>query len=180
MLASRNPAPDPVLAALERIEARLATVERATAALAPLADVLAAVPGGIAAVTDSVDRMALRASEAGIDLDRRVATALRAVEVATTPRAVNGLSTLVESKLLEPSSLAVVSQLAAALAHPGATPPVGMWGALRALRDDDVQRALGFLLAVARAFGKNLAAGEVAACEDRLLAHAPVPALEAP
>ncbi len=179
MVASTRSNPDPILAALERIEQRLASVERVTTALAPLTDVVTALPGGIAAMTDTVDRLAMRATESGIDLDGRVGAALRAVEVATTPRAVNGLATLIESKLLEPTSLAVVSQLASALAQPGAAPPVGMWGALRALRDDDVQRALGFILAVARAFGKNLAAGDVAACEQRLESHQPL-ALEAP
>ena len=172
---------DPTLAALARIEHRLAAIEAAQAAIAPLTEALAAAPGAIAAATDTFDRLAAQATEAGVDLDGRIASALRAVEVATSPRAVHGLATLVASKLLEPSALAVVSQLADALAHPGPTPPVGMWGALRALREPEVQRALGFLLAVARAFGRRLAAGDVDACADRLLAASTAPhALAAP
>lgn len=158
----------PVLAALERLEQRLATVERVALSLAPTAELTATLPGAVAMLADTFDGVAARLGEAGVDLDARMRSVLYAVEVATAPRAVAGLSSLVESKLLEPTALAVISQLAGALAHPGAAPPVGMWGALRALGDADVQRALGFLLAVARQFGKNLAAGEVDACRERL------------
>lgn len=158
---------DPVLAALQRIEQRLAAVERVTSALAPLAE---AAPGALGMVTDTVDSLAAQLGERGVDLDARLHSVLKALEVATAPRAVNGLEALVESKLLEPSALAVVSSLAAALADPGDTKGVGMWGLMRALRDPDVQRAVGFLLAVAREFGRNLATGELVGCRQHLLA----------
>ncbi len=160
------PATDPVLASLQRIEQRLAEVERVTSALAPLVD---AVPGGIGMLTDTVDTVAARLGERGVDLDARLHCALRAVEVSTAPRAVNGLAALVESKMLEPSTLAVISRLAAALADPGDTKSVGVWGMMRALRDPDVQRAVGFMLAVAREFGRNLATGELDECRQHLL-----------
>lgn len=179
--AGAAPDKDPVLAALTRIERRLAEVERVTTALAPLADLVATAPGGVGMLTDTVDQLAAKLQDEGIDLDERLRSAVRAVEVATAPRAVNGLATLVESRMLEPSALAVISQLAAALAEPGPQKPVGMWGAMRALREPDVQRALGFLLAVARTFGKHLADGELDACRDRLLtASATAAVLEAP
>ena len=162
------PAVDPVLAALERIERRLAAVERVALTAAPAAQLTSTLPGAVAMLVDTFDGIAAKLGDAGVDLDERMRSVVRALEVATAPRAVDGLASLVESKLLEPTALAAVSQLAAALADPGATPSVGAWGALRALRDPDVQRALGFLLAVARQFGKNLAAGSVDACRDRL------------
>jgi hypothetical protein len=180
---SRQAAPDtdPVLAALTRIERRLAEVERVTTALAPLADLIGAAPGGVAMMTDTVDTLAAKLQGDGVDLDERLRSAVRALEVATAPRAVHGLATLVESQMLEPSALAVISQLAAALAEPGETRPVGVWGAMRALRDADVQRALGFLLAVARTFGRHLGDGELDACRDHLLtASATAGVLEAP
>jgi uncharacterized protein YjgD (DUF1641 family) len=74
----------------------------------------------------------------------------------------------------------VVSQLAVALAAPGEAKPVGTWGMMKALRDPDVQRALGFGLAIARRFGQQLASGGVDACRDRLDAAAPTKLLEAP
>lgn len=172
-------APDPVLAALERIEARLAAVERVAATIAPAAALTATLPGAVAMLADTFDGVAARLGDAGVDLDHRMRCVAKAVEVSTAPRAVNGLASLVESKLLEPSALAVVSQLASALAAPGETTPVGVWGAMRALRDPAVQRALGFLLAVARQFGKNLEDGDVEACRDRLDA-AQTKLLEAP
>lgn len=177
--ATRPPPPDPVLAALARIEQRLAAVEQVAVALNPAGGMLATLPGAVAMMADTFDGVAERLGEAGVDLDERMRSVLRAVEVATAPRAVAGLASLVESRLLEPSALAVVSQLASALADPGAAQPVGMWGAMKALRDPDVQRALGFLLAIARQFGKNLASGEVDACRDRL-DHAVPHRLEAP
>lgn len=158
---------DPVFAALERIERRIAEIERVTGALAPLVD---AAPGGAAMVVDAFDALAARLGERGTDLDARLHSAVRAVEVSTGPRAVNGLAALVESKLLEPSALAVVSRLAAALAEPGDARPVGLLGLLRALRDPDVQRALGFVLAMGREFGRQLATGELEQCRQRLLA----------
>jgi uncharacterized protein YjgD (DUF1641 family) len=172
---------DPVLAALDRIEQRLADVERVTAGLSPAATALGALPGGVAMLTDTIDALAAHLADHGIDVDARLRSVLRAVEVSTTPRAVNGLAALVESRLLDPSALAVVSRLAAALADPGDTAPVGVWAALRALREPDVQRALGFVLAVARAFGRHLDRGELDACRERLLTAADNPsALELP
>lgn len=172
--------PDPVLAALARIEARLAAVEEVARAIAPMASMAATLPAAVAVAADTFDGVATRLGAAGVDLDDRMRSVVRALEVATAPRAVNGLASLVESHLLEPSALAVVSQLAVALAEPGEAKPVGTWGALKALRDPDVQRALGFALAIARRFGKQLAAGNVDACRDRLDDAAHAKLLEAP
>lgn len=165
-------APDPVLAALERIERRLAEVERVTSALAPLAEVAAAAPGGVAMVTDAFDTLAARLGERGVDLDARLHAVARAVEISTAPRTVHAFAALVESKLLEPSALAVLSWLAAALAEPGEARPLGAWGLMRALRDPDVQRAVGFVVAVARELGRHLGTGEIEACRQHLLAAA--------
>ena len=172
--------PDPVLAALERIEKRLAAVEQVARAIVPIAGLVETLPGAVAVAVDTFDSVAARVGGAGIDLDARMTAVLRAVEVATAPRAVNGLASLVESHLLEPRALAVVSQLAVALAATGDAPPVGTWGMMKALRDPDVQRALGFGVAIARGFGQQLAAGGVDACRDRLDEAAPARLLEAP
>ena len=161
------PTVDPVLAALERIERRLADVERVASALAPLVE---AAPGGLAMLTDTVDTLAAKASDAGINLDARLHSVLRAFEVATSPRAVNGLAALVESKMLDAKALAVVSRLADALAESGDAKPIGTWGLLRSLRDPDIQRALGFLVAIARDLGRHLSTGELEACRQHLLA----------
>jgi hypothetical protein len=162
-----TPATDPVLAALERIERRLAAVEHVTSALAPLVD---AAPGGLAMLTDTIDTLAAKVGDTGVDLDARLHSVLRAVEVATSPRAVNGLAALVESKMLDAKALAVISRLADALAESGDAKPIGTWGLLRSLRDPDVQRALGFLVAIARDLGRHLSSGELEQCREHLLA----------
>lgn len=162
-----TPATDPVLAALERIERRLAAVEHVTSALAPLVET---VPGGLAMLTDTVDSLAAKAGDAGINLDARLHSVLRAFEVATSPRAVNGLAALVESKMLDAKALAVISRLADALAESGDAQPIGTWGLLRSMRDPDVQRALGFLVAIARDLGRHLSTGELEQCRQHLLA----------
>jgi uncharacterized protein YjgD (DUF1641 family) len=38
----------------------------------------------------------------------------------------------------------------------GTAQPIGPWGMMRALSDPDVQRAMGFLMSFARAFGQSL------------------------
>jgi len=157
---STPPAPpgDPVLAALERIERRLDEALRVTSALAPLVE---SAPGGVAAMADVFDSLAARLADRGVDLDARLRAVVRAVEVATAPRTVAALAALAESRLLDPAALAVLDRLAAAIAEPGAARPIGAWGLLRALRDPDVQRALGFLIEVAREVGRHLGAGEL-------------------
>ncbi|MEZ4361294.1 MAG: DUF1641 domain-containing protein [Kofleriaceae bacterium] len=159
---------EPVLAALERIEQRLAAVERVAQSIAPTAQLTETVPGAVAMIVDTFDGVAAQLGERGVNLDERMRSVVRALEVATAPRSVDGLATLVASRLLDPAALAVLDQLAAALADAAPAPPVGAWGALRALRDPDVQRALGFMLGVARTLGQHLNGAELEAGRARL------------
>ncbi|BBX63105.1 hypothetical protein MSAS_22790 [Mycobacterium saskatchewanense] len=96
----------------------------------------------------SIDVQALAASVAS----------LASVLVAATP----ALNNVLRSPLLDPESVDVVSGLgqaliegkAAAAADPGG--PKGLFGLWRVTKDKDVSRGLGFLIQVARAFGKHL------------------------
>jgi hypothetical protein len=90
--ATPSPPPDPVLAALSRIEARLAAVEEVARAIAPLAALATTAPAAVAVATDTFDGVAQRLGAAGVDLDERMRSVVRAIEVATAPRAVNGLA----------------------------------------------------------------------------------------
>ncbi|OZC01433.1 DUF1641 domain-containing protein [Rubricoccus marinus] len=67
---------------------------------------------------------------------------------------------LIESGVLDPESIAAIGDTASALRAARLDPPkkVGLLGLAGALRDDDVQRAAGFLVAVARHLGQSLAA----------------------
>jgi hypothetical protein len=85
-------------------------------------------------------------------------SALSGSVVAATP----ALSTLLSGPLGDPRTVSALSKLAAALAEGGeraaAAPggPTGVLGLLRALKDEDVSRGLGFFVQVAKALGREL------------------------
>ncbi len=175
-----------IIAALERIERRLARLESSVERVDSLAR---SAPALIATATDTFDRVAQRAAEAGIDVDERARTALTLLERLTAPEVAGPLTALLEHAdtlraavdLLQQaphllatamdaadgvaSRLAVLSNLAKALpCDPSRTPkPVGPWRAYRALKEPDVQRALGFLLDVTRRLGACLSTQQLPA-----------------
>jgi len=69
---------------------------------------------------------------------------------------------LLDSGVLDPEALQVIGGLGTALvesqkeATRGETPKRGMFGLLGALRDPDVQHAVGFLTSFAKRFGRQL------------------------
>ncbi len=114
------------------------------------ASLTANVPGldGIRSELGSVDLRALAASLASL------ASAL----VAATP----ALNKILHSPLVDPDAAdllvelgqAVVEGKAAAAADPGG--PKGLFGLWRVSKDRDINRGMGFLVHVARAFGRQL------------------------
>ncbi|MCV7031941.1 DUF1641 domain-containing protein [Mycobacterium sherrisii] len=108
------------------------------------------LPGfdGVASELRSVDMQALAASLAS----------LAAALVTATP----ALTKILQSPLIDPRATDVLAELgqalvegkAAAKADPGG--PKGLFGLWRVTRDKDINRGLGFLVQVARAFGKHL------------------------
>ncbi|MBI2702607.1 hypothetical protein A9W98_23730 [Mycobacterium gordonae] len=109
-----------------------------------------AVPGleGVKAELGSVDVQALAATLASL------ASAL----VAAAPT----LNKILNSPLVDPQAADVLADLgealvegkAAAAADPGG--PKGLFGLWRVSKDKDINRGLGFLVQVARAFGRQL------------------------
>ncbi len=88
------------------------------------------------------------------------------IELTTTAAdAAPALRSLVDSDMLRPEVIAVLSLAADALvegrrrAETGASDPGGIFGLMRALKDPEVQRGLGFVLEVARALGRGMGAG---------------------
>ena len=140
------------LRAIDALVERLGTVESALR----LAD---QVPGSIATITDIVDGLAARLAADGIDVDARVQSGVRLLKRLTAPRTSAALETLLDSGMLDERALGALARLAEALGAAGETAPpsVGAWGAFRALGDPDIQRALGFLLAIAKELGRALA-----------------------
>ncbi|MFO0586651.1 MAG: DUF1641 domain-containing protein [Polyangiaceae bacterium] len=139
--------------------------ERALTAVLDLAD---RAPTMMAAFVDTADSLADRANDMGIDLDDRLRVLARVVERLTAPEAlaaveallakVDSLKAVLSSGILDPTALATVATAGDALAKAAAAPPstMGLFGALRASSDPEVQTALSFLVRFAHAFGADL------------------------
>ncbi len=162
-----------------RLGAALALAERLTApetarGLERAMDAAEQLPAVLATVTDVMDSLAARAQESGVDLDERLRVLVRVSERLTAPDALetleaaldqmHGLRSLLRSGVLDPAPVAMIAKAGRALAEAGSVeaPRVGAFGALRAMGDPEVQRALGFLLTVARLFGASLGEQDVA------------------
>lgn len=141
------------LSALETLVERLDSLEGALR----LVD---QAPGVVAIVVDTIDGIAARLGDDGVDVDARVCTMVGLLERLTAPRTSAALATLLDSKLLDPRAVGLLVQLGDSLtaASELAPPSVGAWGAFRALSDPDIQRAVGLLIAVGKQLGRALTA----------------------
>lgn len=143
-----------MLATIERLERR---IEHMDAAVRRLEGAAAGVPTVVATVTDIVDGVIARLAERGFDVDARMRALLQAADHLTSPRALDALASLLQSEIMAHQTTEVVGRMGRAIVHAEhEARPVGMWGMMRALRDPEVQRAAGFLVAMARRFGEEL------------------------
>lgn len=102
-------------------------------------------------------RAAVRAT--GLDplqTSRQLATLIPTLAAASP-----AINRILDSPIVEPEPIDVLSEAAVALvvglrAAQARDTKVGIGGLVRATRDDDVQRGLGFIIEVARAFGRDL------------------------
>lgn len=97
---------DPVLAAIERIERRLARIE---SAVAELSSARAAAPPMVATVVDSLDDAADRLAARGVSIDERVASALALAERLTEPGTLRALERLADAAEQAPAALATMT-----------------------------------------------------------------------
>ena len=162
-------APDAQAAAMERIAQSLGRIEerlsRLESAVARAESAASHAGPAVAAAVDTFDDLVAGLQARGIDIDERLATTLGVAERLTSPAALGAVSALLdrteeiqavlESGVLDKTSVAVVAELGRALAASGRGAPerVGIFGALRMMSDPDVQRALGFTLRLAQSFG---------------------------
>lgn len=162
-------------ATLERLDARLGRLE---AALAERKMMEQRIGPMIAAAVDTFDSVAERASAAGFDFDVRLRALLRAADKLTSAEAISALEHTLHSGILDGEAVETVGHLGRAIATASHAESVAVtpWGLLRALRDPAVQRALGFLLTVARTFGASLGADAPAGESAPKQLAAPVPA----
>ena len=142
-------------AALERILDRSDQLEELTA----LAE---DAPDAIATVVDILDAEYARAAAQGYDPERTLRQAFGALSRLGELFRTDEFEALLDSGVLDPKALQVVGSLGSALvesqkeASRGETPKRGFFGLLGALRDPDVQRALGFITTFAKKFGRRL------------------------
>lgn len=149
------------LATLQALAARTAELD----GLLKLAD---QAPGALAMLADTLDGVAARVDATGVSALDRLGVLLGAAERLSSPAALDVLTVvtsrltevkaLLESGVLDPEAVRVVSLAGTALVASRACEcgPIGPVGALLALREPEVQRALGFAVAFARQFGAAL------------------------
>lgn len=123
--------------------------------LEQLMDVALAAPDTLGMVMDAMDEALLAAEAQGIDLGTIMPSLtqalLRAVHVAGSDE----LQQLIDSYVLDPAALDVVSQAANALVQTRNQPPgkAGLFKALGAMSDPEIQTALDFAIRFGRRFG---------------------------
>lgn len=151
----------PLTASLETLQARVDATAQLVESLKPVIEIVQQAPAFIAMAGDSFDDLVRNAVENGIDVERGVLNgAGAALRFGATMDAqkVDAIESLLNSGVLDPVALRVVGDLAHALAGTAAAPvtPLGPMGLWKALSQPDVQRALGFMIAVAQRFGRRL------------------------
>ncbi|MEZ4513400.1 MAG: DUF1641 domain-containing protein [Chloroflexota bacterium] len=146
-----------------RLRAGLTMAEKLTAPemMAKLDQLLALAdqaPGMMAMMGDIVDESYRRASEAGINIEAMVRQGARAGAKFSALMESEEFDALMESGILDPQAVASVGTVGRALIASQQHPPqsVGLFGLLSAMRDPNMQRALGFLATFGAEFGKQI------------------------
>lgn len=126
--------------------------------LQQLVELADAIPGGVAMAVDVFDDLVARSVEEGIDIvEVGQQLSLAATKFA---RFVKGpeFQAVLDSGVLDPEAVQVVGHAGDALAEVCVedSGEMGFFGLLRAMRDDDVRRAVGFAVGFARRFGADL------------------------
>lgn len=150
------------LAALAKAAARpevLGAAERLTNKLPELAKLAEDGPKLAAMVADTFDDLAVRAARQGFDLDRAIGSllsvGLELSRVLESPQ----FRALFDSGVLAPETLEIVGRAGRALSEQSGSEcgRTSLFGAVGASSNPDVQRALHFLIGVARRFGSEMA-----------------------
>ena len=142
---------------LDRIESQLS---RLTGLMERRSDQLDYAINGLGAAPELLGEAAdtIRALTAtSTDIDERVRGSLAVLESVTAPDALHALVTISDMLASNPGALTVLAELAGALDEaPAVSQPIGPLGLLTVLRDPEVQRVLGIVLAVTRRLGRSV------------------------
>jgi uncharacterized protein YjgD (DUF1641 family) len=148
----------------ERVRALTHLLDRLTKpeilhALTVLVEQIEAAPGLVAMTVDIVDEIAAKTAEEGVDLQHLSENLGKAARGLIMLASRDEILDLLESDMFDPGALRTLSNAARSMAeaHDGGEPrKVGLFGTLGALRDPDVQKALGYAVRVAKGFGETL------------------------
>jgi hypothetical protein len=104
----------------------------------------------------------VRAAGRATGLDARTTTHQLATIIPTLAQASPAINRILASPIVEPDPIDVLSETAVALvkglkAAQANQTQIGLRGLYRASKDPDVQRGLGFIVEVAKSFGRDLA-----------------------
>jgi hypothetical protein len=104
----------------------------------------------------------VRAAGRATGLDAKETSRQLATLIPTLAEASPAINRILASPIVEPEPIAVLSETAVALvkglkAAQDNQTMVGLRGLIKATKDPDVQRGLGFVIEVARVFGRDLA-----------------------
>lgn len=147
--------------ALQALDERIRAIAEVADAVRPLIGLAQQAPALTAVLMDSFDEVMHTAIEKGIDVERGLLNgAEAALRFGATMDAekIRELDALLKSGVLAPGTLQIIGELGHALTETAAAPPapLGIVGLMKALGKPDVQKALGFLIAVAERFGSRL------------------------
>jgi Protein of unknown function (DUF1641) len=167
--------------AIDRLLDRLDVLEKAVSQLSML---MQQGPGLVAMTVDMADEVYRKADAQGVNIENRLGAALQLAEKLTEPAMVEKLDTLITladrapgivammadsfdeemkngaAKNIDFNALANLAQnTAAAIGDANQMPPTkvgGIFSMLRIMQDPDRQKAIGYFMNIAKAFGKKL------------------------
>ena len=115
-------------------------------------------PGIMAMLVDIVDDAYIQAIRQGFNPEQFVRQGVLVTSRMADLLESGEINALLESGVIDPKAVEVVGSAAQALVTSRAVPApkVGLFGMLKAMRDPDMQRALGFLTVFGKNFGGNL------------------------
>jgi uncharacterized protein YjgD (DUF1641 family) len=147
----------------DRLQGIVALVERVTrpetlAQLHLALDLLDSAPGLLAVAGDSFDELADEVAARGIPLEAIVPELRRTLDLVLQLVTNTQIRQLLDSDLLLPGAIAALGTAARAMASAAQAPEtrLGLLSTLSALREPEVQRAVGFAVDIARRFGSNV------------------------
>ena len=145
-------------AAMERLDALAARMDRVLAELEPVAALARQAPLMLGIGLDTFDALVAQGRQQGIDVDARMRASLALLERVTAPETVSQLDTLLRHLGAITALAPMLDDAPALLADAQRTAqPTGFFGTLSALRDPHVQQTIGITVAMARAIGERAA-----------------------